>query len=329
MSRKKSQSGFSIIEMVLAAAITVGLTGVMFYFIRTAQSSFVTEGSVSDMNQNFRAAIDLISRDIQAAGAGVPLFLGPIAGKGAVNANGQNYSDRILILFGDPNAIPVTVKSASALTPLPNLTLPTIYTDSPTTPFTTGKPYILYSVAQRQDHSADVSESSDFAIFTLADTNKIVSITGGIKLIPTISALNDTTPTLWDSTISFPTSDALQVTALDETVEYMVDRSARTLNRNRNKSGWVVVARGIDDLDFQYQMETFNTSTNTYDAPFWVDEPGHSAANNRALIRAVRFTLKGRTQLQADMDRQGQRLIAQTVEVTPRNLALPGFIPNR
>ncbi len=333
MKQKTNEQGFSILEMLIAMSITIGLTGTLFYFFKQAQDTFVVNSARSDLNQNFRAALDLMARDVQAAGAGIPLFLGPVASKdgGGSNANPSlNPADSILILYGNSNVSPVAVKATSTF-PAPTSTTSTIYTDIPTTTITAGN-YILYTVAQPQMQATNITDFAEFSLFNLASDSTITNVSSGgtvigRQLTPTAFSLNSDA-NYWTHTMSFPSSSSMRVVPLDEVIEYTVDTASSELRRNRNRSGWVSVARGIYNLQIRYQIETFDASTSTY-TPSWVNQVNQADTNNRALIRAVEITIFGRTQMTGDGDKQGQRSISQTLEVTPRNLVLPGFAPNR
>ena len=331
----QSAQGFSILEMLLAMSITLGITATLFYFFKQSQESFVVESARTDMNQNFRAALDLMSRDIQAAGAGIPMFLGPIAGKdgGGTNPNpALNPPDTLLILFGNANVNPVAVKAESGY-PAPSTATSTIYTEIPTTAFAAGT-YILYSVAQARMQATNISDYAEFALFSLPSTSAVTNLTSGgtvigRQLTPTPFSLAPSgDATYWDHTLSFPSSSSLRVVPLDEVIEYMVDTEAMELRRNRNRSGWVSVARGISNLQIRYQIETYDSGTGAFTSS-WVTQVNQSSTNNRALIRNVEVTLFGQTQMAGAGDRTGQRFVSQSLEVTPRNLVLPGFAPNR
>jgi type II secretory pathway pseudopilin PulG len=331
----QSAQGFSILEMLLAMSITLGITGTLFYFFRQSQESFVVESARIDMNQNFRAALDLMSRDIQAAGAGIPMFLGPIAGKdgGGTDPNpALNAPDALLLLYGNANVSPVVVKAESSY-PAPSTSTSTIYTEIPTTAFAAGN-YILYSVAQARMEAENIADYAEFSLFSLPSTSAVADLSiGGIvigrQLTPTPFSLAPSgDPTYWDHTLSFPSSSSLRVVPLDEVIEYMVDTTAMELRRNRNRAGWVSVARGVSNLQIRYQIETYDAGTETFTSS-WVTQVNQSATNNRALIRNVEVTLFGQTQMAGAGDGTGQRFVSQTVEVTPRNLVLPGFAPNR
>lgn len=333
MQRKQREQGFSILEMLVATTITVGLTGALFYYFKQSQDSFVVEGARTELNQNFRAALDLIARDIQAAGAGMPQFLGPVASKDGGGSNTDpslNPPDALLLLFGNSGVTPVAVK-ATGTYPAPTSASSTIYTDIPTTAFSAGN-YLLYTVAQPQVMASDISDTAEFSLFTLASSSAITTISSsgtdiGRALTPSTFTLNSDA-TYWSHTMTFPSSTSLNVVPLDEVIEYMVDTTSSELRRNRNRSGWVTVARNIYNLQIRYKLEAYNSTTSAYDTS-WVTQVTQSAANNRALIRGVEVTLFGRTQITGAGDRQGQRAISQTLEVAPRNLNLPGFAPNR
>ena len=68
MSQSTSQQGFSLVELLIAMAISsVVMAGVynMFY---TQQRSYTTQEQVAEMQQNLRAAMQLMSREIRSAG---------------------------------------------------------------------------------------------------------------------------------------------------------------------------------------------------------------------------------------------------------------------
>ena len=180
MKQKTNEQGFSILEMLIALSITIGLTGTLFYFFKRAQDTFIVDSSKTDLNQNFRAALDLMARDVQAAGAGIPMFLGPIASKdgGGANANPSlNPADSVLILYGNSSVNPIPVKATGTF-PAPTSNASTIYTDIPTTAFAAGN-YLLYTVAQPQMQAANVSDFAEFSLFSLASSSAITDVLSG------------------------------------------------------------------------------------------------------------------------------------------------------
>ncbi len=55
--RSKNEKGFSLLELMVAAVLTVGLMGGIFALVNRNQQVFVTESGVTDMNQNVRTAV--------------------------------------------------------------------------------------------------------------------------------------------------------------------------------------------------------------------------------------------------------------------------------
>jgi hypothetical protein len=200
--------------------------------------------------------------------------------------------------------------------------------------FAAGSSYILFTpyTPGSSAGSGNITDFAEFEVFKL-DTATFNSTTGIWALVPSPTGSGNFNPNNWTNyahTLEFPSYGNLMVTPLDETIEYTVDKDTKTLKRNRSGSGWVDVARGISDLQIQYRMEKpDNTTTPPSFVNFIVNEPGKAVDNNRALIRGVIVTLTASTQMGMDMDKQGQRKVSQTFEVTPRNLALTGFVPNR
>ena len=69
---RRSEAGFSLIEVMSALVIlAIALTAVFATFI-SQQKSFTVQNRVAEMQQNLRQAIEYISRDIRLAGYGIP-----------------------------------------------------------------------------------------------------------------------------------------------------------------------------------------------------------------------------------------------------------------
>jgi Tfp pilus assembly protein PilW len=63
-------SGFSLLELVIATALTTTVVACVFALMHPAQGAFATEPEVADMQQRLRVAVDTLTRDVSAAGAG-------------------------------------------------------------------------------------------------------------------------------------------------------------------------------------------------------------------------------------------------------------------
>ena len=64
-----STRGFSLAELVIALAITMTLTAVVFALVGPANSALQTQPEATDMQQRLRAATDALSRDLLVAGS--------------------------------------------------------------------------------------------------------------------------------------------------------------------------------------------------------------------------------------------------------------------
>lgn len=67
----RSESGFSLPEMLIAAAIMVTVIGAVFTVMNPAQGAYRTQPEVTDLQQRLRIASDTLSKDLVMAGGGV------------------------------------------------------------------------------------------------------------------------------------------------------------------------------------------------------------------------------------------------------------------
>jgi type II secretory pathway pseudopilin PulG len=70
---RAGEQGFSLIELMAAMVLTVVVSGAIFGLLTAGGSAFRREPEVADRQQNIRIAMDTIARDIDNAGAGLPL----------------------------------------------------------------------------------------------------------------------------------------------------------------------------------------------------------------------------------------------------------------
>ena len=75
---RASDAGFSLIEMLVATAILLVVTGGIFSLLNPAHGTYRAQPEVSDMQQRLRVAVDDLQRDLVMAGAGT--YSGPING---------------------------------------------------------------------------------------------------------------------------------------------------------------------------------------------------------------------------------------------------------
>jgi len=72
------QDGFSLVELLLAAVITLIVVGGAFELAGPAQRMFQAQPEASDMQQRMRVAVDALRKDLMMAGAGT--YAGPALG---------------------------------------------------------------------------------------------------------------------------------------------------------------------------------------------------------------------------------------------------------
>jgi prepilin-type N-terminal cleavage/methylation domain-containing protein len=70
----RNARGFSLIELMIAMTVTLIVSGAIYGLLTSGGNAFRREPEVADRQQNIRAAMDLISRDVFAAGAQLPTF---------------------------------------------------------------------------------------------------------------------------------------------------------------------------------------------------------------------------------------------------------------
>jgi prepilin-type N-terminal cleavage/methylation domain-containing protein len=68
------QSGFSMIELVIAMACTLIISAAIFELLSAGGSAFRREPAMADRQQSIRVAMDIIAQDIYRAGYGLPQF---------------------------------------------------------------------------------------------------------------------------------------------------------------------------------------------------------------------------------------------------------------
>jgi prepilin-type N-terminal cleavage/methylation domain-containing protein len=69
-NRHRSERGFSLIEVLVATAIMVTVTGAVFSILNPSGGMFQAQPEVVDMQQRLRIGVDTLTRDLIMAGAG-------------------------------------------------------------------------------------------------------------------------------------------------------------------------------------------------------------------------------------------------------------------
>jgi len=70
----RHEQGFSLVELIVAMTVTLIVSSAIYGLLTAGGNAFRREPEVADRQANIRAAMDMISRDVFAAGAGMPTF---------------------------------------------------------------------------------------------------------------------------------------------------------------------------------------------------------------------------------------------------------------
>lgn len=108
----EAQGGFSLLELLIAIVCTLFVSGAIFAMITAGNNAFRREPALSDMQQNARIAMDLIQRDVAAAGnemgigpPPLPLYAQEQVFTRGLNGVGPNASDMLEVL-GSQGSVP-------------------------------------------------------------------------------------------------------------------------------------------------------------------------------------------------------------------------------
>lgn len=102
MKRQSSNAGFTLIEVLVAMAVTLIIMSSVFALLTTGQDSFRRENQVADMQMSARGGLETVSRDLTVAG-----YRTPPASAILWSDGGGIQPDEITIVYADPD-VPVS-----------------------------------------------------------------------------------------------------------------------------------------------------------------------------------------------------------------------------
>jgi prepilin-type N-terminal cleavage/methylation domain-containing protein len=85
-SESSPNTGFTLLELMVAMALSLVLLGMAFTLVQQLSTTADFVGSMSDVNENLRAALNMVSRDLQQAGQDIPVGGIPIPSGGSATA---------------------------------------------------------------------------------------------------------------------------------------------------------------------------------------------------------------------------------------------------
>lgn len=307
-TRMPVQAGFSLPELMFAMLVTLALMVIVFTMMRQNQSIFTTETGVTSMNENVRAAVDLLTREVQAAGTGLRGMTAPILG---VDGEGD-VGDRLVLLIGDPNAPIAEVRSNS---PYPSgdtqiALIPPAGTTGPANApqylddrkkvrslYQPGDRYVLYNGAR----------------FVVVRVSSASVTTGGDILVSFTVDKSNPRPKFGDYRFrTSADSNGALFAKLDGIVTYRYNKETETLERKETEDGFVAVAHGI--IGFQTRYRVLKADQTLGDP---LDDP----PTERDTVRSLVVTLRART-IDSEPDSDNYRETSERIEITPRNVRL-------
>jgi type IV pilus assembly protein PilW len=324
-------AGFSMVELLVAMLITIIISGAIYGLIAGGASAARREPAVADRQQNLRISMDLLTRDIQNAGNGVPAYLQLFAASlpGGVSMNGagpqgpNGPTDRIQIRGNDGSCPSMTicdpgggssVATGTVLPPCFHLPGPILVWTYPGNSSCSGCSAVMWGCepGPGTTNACSGAGTNGHVVFPHGQAPEY-NPSGG----PPFDADGMTSVGLyeWKVLIDAEGVPNLWRTSFDPA---SVTVSGRCAADNAGSGfGWVMVARGIEDLQFQYMMQGNvgsgleppvdpNDDTTTGWRNVSVDQAlvpgtviGTGAVNNSfdpmLTVRQVRITLGART----------------------------------
>ncbi len=93
-----AERGFTLVEVMIALLLTLTVMASVFGLLHRGSESFRREPEISDLNQNARSGVDMISRDLLMAGFKTPAHSAILWSDG-----GLINPDEITVIFADPD----------------------------------------------------------------------------------------------------------------------------------------------------------------------------------------------------------------------------------
>jgi prepilin-type N-terminal cleavage/methylation domain-containing protein len=233
---KNNESGFTLIELLIVIVISALLTGAIYTTFMSQQRSYAIQTGVTDMQQNARAALSLMEKDIRMAGSGIGSstfivqdFDGTIIGTiNQVIRVTQGAPDSVTVVYASQRLAKVSAVNGN------QVTLSAV----------TG-----FGTANGQQYIAFESENQVYTITNIA--GNILTLDSSPPAHLATMRSSEATPGAW----------AFLVTA----ITYQVDTARNTLERvASNQIGtapdvpedlWDDIANHINDLQIDYPFD--------------------------------------------------------------------------
>lgn len=119
--RKVAQSGFGLIELMIAMVLGLLVLGAAFAIFQSNQRSFQSNEGINRLQENARVAFELMARDIRAAGGSACSSASVVETSGAnsdlfKNTPVKGTASEVTVTSGDDTAYRVTASTANSAT---------------------------------------------------------------------------------------------------------------------------------------------------------------------------------------------------------------------
>jgi prepilin-type N-terminal cleavage/methylation domain-containing protein len=282
MRTQTTERGFSLVELLIAMTVTLIITGAVYGLLAGGQNAFRREPELTDRQQNIRVAMDLIMRDISSAGAGMgsftQIFRNNENATGPMGSGGAN-SDRLEILGNDGTCPDVRVADVDGSNLVSAQTVPPCF-DEPALviiyhPDGTTKWGLAFNM-----HATDKKFN-----FPAGQNGKVpTTITNAPDLVTPSEPVNYGRAQLFRYEIANATGDTMP--SLWRSERGGLDIDGNRTNAPDPAGNWQLVARGVEDMQIQYQR-----------GGVWQDTPGAvAAADFNTITQQVRVRLSARAE---------------------------------
>jgi hypothetical protein len=315
------ERGFSLVEVMLAALLTIGLLATIFALTSRNQKIYLSESGTTEMNQNVRSVVDLLTRDIQSAGVGLPRVNGSFAAIYYQNGT-SGAPDQILIVNGNPYSPSADVESGSISPPEftcmkpPEISLITSGSgQSLTYKDLTNTDQPIYKQADNKKYL--VYDDTCLRVFQLSQDGKITGSGSTERLYLKFASASLQSPAAtFGSTVDTaePVYSNAKLAMLDSLVAYRINTSTHELERSQDLVNWYTVARGIINLQIEYRTIGTDASGDLVE----IITPTPTPRRN---IRSLAITVLAETP-DLDANDEKYRQVIHKFETTPRNFNL-------
>jgi hypothetical protein len=182
-----SQSAFSLLETLVATAITVGIGAVAFHLFHQNERLFRDQALIVEMQQSARVIVSQIADDVRMAGQGIPPGLNEIILPGSGDSRLNIRTSFSTVESGVVSALPLPVSAGNAVTVLVEST----------SGFSTGRQAYLW---EGLSWTRGTINSVSGAARSIRLTPSVVSPSPLEFIVPPAISLDEAVSLYWDST---------------------------------------------------------------------------------------------------------------------------------